>query len=287
MRPRIRLRGLAAAIRANVRAALREDVGSGDLTAQLVPAHAEAHAEVVTREPAILCGQPWFEEVFAQLEPRIRVSWLVAEGATIAPGERICALRGPARAMLTGERTALNFLQTLSGVATAVRGFAAAVEGTRCRVLDTRKTIPGLRLAQKYAVRLGGASNHRIGLFDAILIKENHIVSAGGITPAVKRARALDGRVLLEVEVETMAQLEEALIARVDRVLLDNFSHAGLREAVELRDRVAPDITLEASGTVTRKTIRQVAETGVDFVSVGSLTKHLRAIDLSMRFAFD
>lgn len=286
MRPRIRLRGLAAAIRGNAKAALREDLGPGDLTAGLVPVEAQAHAQVITRDAAVLCGQPWFTEVFAQLDARVSVTWLADEGATLTPGQRICELRGPARPILTGERTALNFLQTLSGVATAARDFAAAVEGTGCRVLDTRKTIPGLRLAQKYAVRIGGGTNHRIGLFDGILIKENHIVSAGGITPAVRRARALDGRVLLEVEVETLAQLEEALAARVDRVLLDNFSLAQLREAVERRNRVAPDITLEASGAVNRETIRPVAETGVDFVSVGSLTKHVRAVDLSMRFGF-
>lgn len=251
-----------------------------------MPEAQQATATVITREPAVICGQPWVNEVFHQLDRAIRIDWQVAEGASAAAGQVLCELAGPARPLLTGERTALNFLQTLSAVATATRACVAAVAGTRTRILDTRKTIPGLRLAQKYAVRTAGGTNHRIGLHDGILVKENHIVAAGGITAAVRRAREQGAAVLLEVEVETLAQAEEAFRAGADRLLLDNFDLPRLREAVALRDRVAPKTTLEASGGIDLATLRPVAETGVDFISIGSLTKNVRAVDLSMRFRF-
>lgn len=267
-----------------VRRALAEDVGSGDLTAALVPATQQAHASVITREAAVLCGQPWFDEVFRQLDASIAIDWLASEGADVAAGAVLCELRGPARPLLTGERTALNFLQLLSGTATTTRAYVRAARGT-C-VLDTRKTIPGLRRAQKYAVRMGGAQNHRIGLFDAILVKENHIVAAGSIASAVQEARRLSPGVLLEVEVETLEQADEAMAAGADRLLLDNFTAERMREAVQLRDERAPHVRLEASGSITLANIAAVAATGVDFVSVGDLTKNVRAVDLSMRFRF-
>jgi nicotinate-nucleotide pyrophosphorylase (carboxylating) len=269
-----------------VRRALAEDLGTGDLTAALVPAGQSASAKVITRENAVLCGQPWFDEVFRQLDLAIRVAWLAAEGATVTAGTILCEIDGPARPLLTGERTALNFLQTLSGTATAASAYAAAVAGTRARVLDTRKTIPGLRRAQKYAVRVGGALNHRIGLFDAILIKENHIVAAGSISTAVTAARRLSPAVLVEVEVETLAQAGEALAAGADRLLLDNFPAERLAEAVRLRDERAPATKLEASGGITLANIGAVAATGVDFISIGDVTKNVHAVDLSMRFRF-
>jgi len=274
------------AIITSVRAALAEDIGSGDLTAALVPEAQQARGTVITREPAVLCGQDWADAVFAALEPAVRIDWHCRDGDMLTAGQKLCDLRGPARAILTGERTALNFLQTLSAVASTTRRYVDAVAGTRATILDTRKTIPGLRLAQKYAVRVGGGSNHRIGLHDGILIKENHIVAAGGITPAVQRARARGATVLLEVEVETLEQAEEALRAGADRLLLDNFPTPLMREAVALRDRLAPGTGLEASGGIDLHTIRSVAETGIDFISVGDLTKNIRAIDLSMRFSF-
>jgi nicotinate-nucleotide pyrophosphorylase (carboxylating) len=275
-----------AAITAAVRAALAEDIGSGDLTAALLPETQQALATVITREAAVLCGRDWVDAVFAALDPAVVIDWHCRDGDPAAAGQKLCELRGPARSILTGERTALNFLQTLSAVATATRHYVAAVAGTRATILDTRKTIPGLRLAQKYAVRVGGGSNHRIGLYDGILIKENHIVAAGGITPAVRRARDQGTMVLLEVEVETLDQAEEALRAGADRLLLDNFSTALMRDAVALRDRLAPGIGLEASGGIELQSIRAVAETGIDFISIGDLTKNIRAIDLSMRFSF-
>ena len=275
-----------ASIAAAVRAALAEDIGSGDLTAALVPETQQALATVITREAAVLCGRDWVDAVFAALDPTVAIDWHCRDGDDLDPGQELCRLRGPARAILTGERTALNFLQTLSAVASATRRYVAAVAGTRATILDTRKTIPGLRLAQKYAVRVGGGSNHRIGLYDGILIKENHIVAAGGITPAVQRARAGGTTVLLEVEVETLAQAEEALRAGADRLLLDNFGTALMRDAVALRNRLAPGTGLEASGGIDLPSIRSVAETGIDFISVGDLTKNVRAIDLSMRFSF-
>lgn len=268
-----------------VSTALREDVGAGDLTARLVPETQVARATIISREAAVLCGTAWVDEVFKQLDARVNVAWQQADGARIAPNDVLCTITGPARAMLTGERTALNFLQCLSAVATATRTYVDAVAGTQCRILDTRKTIPGLRLAQKYAVRCGGGVNHRIGLFDAILVKENHIAAAGSIRNAVTAARALDDKVMLEVEVETLEQLHEALDCAVDRVLLDNFTLGQMREAVRItRAHQSKRIELEASGNMTLETLRSVAETGVDFISVGALTKHIRAVDLSMRF---
>lgn len=277
---------LIAHVSASVRGALAEDVGTGDLTAALVPAGQQAVATIITRDEAVICGQPWVKEVFRQLDPSIRVDWRVTEGANAGPGQTLCDLAGPARPLLTGERTALNFLQTLSAVASATRACVEAVAGTRTRILDTRKTIPGLRLAQKYAVRIGGGTNHRIGLYDGILVKENHIVAAGGISQAIRRARDQGAAVLLEVEVETLAQAGEAMAAGADRLLLDNFDIATMREAVALRDRQSPQTTLEASGGIHFETLRPVAETGVDFISIGALTKNIRAVDLSMRFRF-
>lgn len=277
---------LIAHVSASVRGALAEDVGTGDLTAALVPAGQQAAATIITRDEAVICGQPWVKEVFRQLDPSIRVDWRVTEGANAGPGQALCDLTGPARPLLTGERTALNFLQTLSAVASATRACVEAVAGTRTRILDTRKTIPGLRLAQKYAVRIGGGTNHRIGLYDGILVKENHIVAAGGISQAIRRARDQGAAVLLEVEVETLAQAEEAMAAGADRLLLDNFDIATMREAVALRGRQSPQTTLEASGGIHFETLRPVAGTGVDFISIGALTKNIRAVDLSMRFRF-
>ena len=268
--------------------ALAEDVGSGDLTAALVPAGRAGRATVVTRESAVLCGRPWVDEVFRQLDPSVRVIWEAEEGADLAPDQLLCRLAGPARSLLTGERTALNFLQTLSGTATATRRYVAVIAGLPCRILDTRKTLPGLRRAQKYAVRCAGGSNHRMGLYDGILVKENHIMAAGSIAAAVDAARAAGSTVPVEVEVETLDELRQALDAGADMALLDEFSLDELRTAVAM-NRAHPrgPMKLEASGNVTLETLRAVAETGVDFVSIGSLTKHVRAVDLSMRFEFD
>ena len=267
--------------------ALDEDVGSGDLTAALVPAGRTGRATVITREPAVLCGRPWVDEVFRQLDASVRVEWVASEGESVAPDQLLCRLEGPARALLTGERTALNFLQTLSGTATVARRYAAVLDGLRCRVLDTRKTLPGLRRAQKYAVRVGGGANHRMGLYDGILVKENHIMAAGSIAAAVAAARAQGVTVPVEVEVETLGELREALDAGADMALLDEFSLDDLRAAVAMNGgHPRGPIKLEASGNVTFETLRAIAETGVDFVSVGSLTKHVRAIDLSLRFQF-
>jgi nicotinate-nucleotide pyrophosphorylase (carboxylating) len=268
-----------------VRTALEEDVGSGDLTAQLIPADRASQATVITREDATLCGQAWVDEVFRQVDPQVRVTWHAADGDRVRANQLLCELSGPSRALLTGERTALNFLQSLSGTATETSRYAEALKGTHCRVLDTRKTIPGLRLAQKYAVRCGGGTNHRIGLFDAILVKENHIAAAGSIPAAVTAARKLGGKVMVEVEVENLDELQLALDTKVDRILLDNFSHEDMKTAVRIaRAHRNSGIELEASGNMSLETLRAVAETGVDFISVGGLTKHVRAIDLSMRF---
>lgn len=268
-----------------VAAALEEDVGGGDLTAQLIPADRLSNATVITREDATLCGRAWFDEVFRQVDPRVRVTWQAADGDRVRANQLLCELSGPSRALLTGERTALNFLQALSGTATQTSRYAEALKGTSCRVLDTRKTIPGLRLAQKYAVRCGGGTNHRIGLFDAILIKENHIAAAGSIAAAVGEARRLNSKVMLEVEVENLDELQQALAAKVDRILLDNFSAEDMKIAVRItRAHANQGIELEASGNMSLATLRAVAQTGVDFVSVGGLTKHLHAVDLSMRF---
>jgi len=268
---------------AQVARALEEDIGSGDVTAALVPADRMARANVVTKEAAVLCGRPWFDATFSQISREVRVDWRVDEGADIAAGELLCTLEGPARAILTGERTALNFLQTLSATATAAKRYVAAIVGTGCQILDTRKTIPGLRSAQKYATRVGGARNHRLGLHDAVLIKENHIAAAGSIAAATAAARATT-RVTVEVEAENLDELSQALAARPDRVLLDDFSLDDLRAAVALNRGHGSPVKLEASGGIHLNNVRDVALTGVDFISVGSITKHIRAVDLSMRF---
>jgi len=272
---------LPANLSDQVRQALTEDVGSGDINAQLIPENTAASAQVISRETAVVCGSAWFDEVFCQLDTHVQITWHVHDGDTIEPNQILCTLQGLARPLLTGERNALNFLQLLSGTATQVRHYVNAVHGTRTRILDTRKTLPGLRSAQKYAVRCGGGLNHRMGLYDAFLIKENHILAAGSITQAVAAARQLAPDVLIEVEVETFAQIQEALQAQVERLLLDNFNLTMLRKAVTL---VNGQALLEASGGVTLETICAVAETGVDFISVGALTKDVHAIDLSMRF---
>ena len=267
--------------------ALLEDVGSGDVSAQLIPATRQARAHVITREAAVLCGAPWFDEVFRQFEPRIGVRWHFQDGAHVSANAVLCDLTGPARGLLTGERTALNFLQLLSATATVTERYVQAIAGTRCRILDTRKTIPGLRTAQKYAVRCGGGNNLRLGLYDMVLIKENHIAAAGSISVAVAAARAQASGRRVEVETETLEQLREALDAHADIVMLDNFSVARMREAVALNAAHAHPRELEASGGVSLSTLREVAETGVDYISIGSLTKHVAAIDLSMRFELD
>ncbi len=276
---------LQVEIRDNVARALREDVGDGDLTAQLIAGSAVVDATIVTREPMTMAGRPWVEEVCLQVDPAISLAWNNADGDTLAAGDVICALRGPARSVLTAERTALNFLQLLSATATATARYVEAVGDTNCRILDTRKTIPGLRLAQKYAVSCGGGSNHRIGLFDAILIKENHIASAGGIEAAIAAARDLHPNMPIEVEVESLDELRQALQAGAERLLLDNFTPELLEQAVAInRTEGDPPAELEASGGMTLEDIGAVAATGVDYISVGALTKNIRAIDLSMRF---
>jgi nicotinate-nucleotide pyrophosphorylase (carboxylating) len=276
---------LADEIAANVRIALAEDIGPGDLTAALIPVGTPGRATVVTREAGVLCGVGWFDATFRALDPAIRVAWRAREGETIAPGQTLCALEGPARALLSGERTALNFLQLLSGVASKTRRHVEIVAGTKAGIVDTRKTLPGLRRAQKYAVRVGGGGNHRLALWDAILIKENHIMAAGGIRAAVEAAfqtAAARGRCrFIQVEVETLAELEEALAAHAPMALLDNFSLPMLREAVALNRGRA---VLEASGGLNQEQLRAIAETGVDRISIGALTKHVEALDLSMRF---
>ena len=266
----------------NVRRAITEDVGAGDLTAGLVAPQAQAEARVITREDAVLCGTAWFDGVFRQLDERVRIVWHVKDGDPVRAGQTLCELRGPARALLTGERTALNFLQLLCGTATRAHQYAEAVRGTRAVILDTRKTVPGLRRAQKYAVACGGGRNHRLGLYDAVLIKENHIAAAGSVTAALEAARrAASPGVLVEIEVENPGQLREALAAGADHLLLDNFSVGDLKAAVaETRGRAK----LEASGGVDLSGIRAIAETGVDYISVGEMTKSIRAVDLSMRF---
>jgi len=268
-------------ISATVQRALAEDIGDGDLTAALIPADVRASGRVISREAAVLCGTAWFDEVFRQVDPAIAIHWEAGDGDAVQRDQLLCRLEGPARGLLTGERSALNFLQTLSGTATLARRYAEAVKGTRATVLDTRKTLPGLRSAQKYAVRCGGANNHRMGLFDGILIKENHIMAAGGIAPAVQAARGGGAKVPVEVEVETLAQVEEALAAGADILLLDNFTLECMEQAVKLTARRAK---LEASGGIDMTSIKAVAATGVDYISVGSLTKNVDAVDLSMRF---
>jgi nicotinate-nucleotide pyrophosphorylase (carboxylating) len=272
---------LAEAMTSGIRTALAEDVGSGDLTGLLVPASQQASAQVIVREQAVLCGAPWFEGVMQQVDEAIRIDWRHAEGDLMEAGSTVCTLAGPARALLTAERTALNFLQLLSGVASATRRFVNAVAGTRARVLDTRKTLPGLRLAQKYAVRVGGGANQRLALYDGILIKENHIAAAGGVAAAFRAAQALQSGAPVQIEVETLDQLREALDAGAQSILLDNFSPAQMRLAViQAADRAV----LEASGGISLATLREIAETGVDRISIGGLTKDVRATDYSMRF---
>ena len=264
-----------------VRVALAEDLGSGDRTAALIPEEACSEVQVVCREQAVLCGLPWFNEVFRQLDDGVRVDWSGADGDPVAPGQVLCQMQGKTRALLSGERTALNYLQTLSGTATRARQYADAVMGTGVRILDTRKTLPGLRLQQKYAVACGGCANHRIGLYDAVLIKENHIIAAGSIALAMQAARAAAPDIEVEIEVENLDELAQALAVGAGRVLLDNFGLESLLQAVALNRGRA---RLEASGGVDLQRIRGIAETGVDDISVGALTKDVRAIDLSMRF---
>jgi nicotinate-nucleotide pyrophosphorylase (carboxylating) len=272
---------LASEIRENVRRALAEDVGSGDVTAGLVPLEEFAHARVLTREPAILSGAAWFEECFHQIDSGVEIRWHAQDGDQVASGQVLCSVDGRARSLLTAERSSLNFLQTMSAVATKTRAFVDAVAGTKAAILDTRKTLPGLRHALKYAVRCGGGINHRMGLYDGLLIKENHIASAGGIGAVLTQARKIAPDLSTQIEVESIAQLLEAIAAGAKLILLDNFDVAGLKEAV----RVAGGrVALEASGGITLQTVRAVAETGVERISVGSLTKDICAVDLSMRF---
>ncbi len=271
---------LAAAFVANIRTALEEDVGSGDLTGLLVPSDEMVKARVIVREEAILCGAPWFEGVMIALDPRIAINWHYAEGDRMRADSEVCSIVAPARALLTAERSALNFLQLLSGVASATRRYVDVIAGTRAAILDTRKTLPGMRLAQKYAVRVGGGKNQRLALYDGILIKENHIAAAGGIAPAMKAAHEAGKGVTIQIEVETLAQLDEALAAGAVSVLLDNFSLDDMRRAVNVNRGRA---LLEASGGINMDTVRAIAETGVDRISIGSLTKDVRATDYSLR----
>ncbi|MCH8307928.1 MAG: carboxylating nicotinate-nucleotide diphosphorylase [Proteobacteria bacterium] len=275
---------LLADIRATVARVIREDIGDGDLTAELIPASATIDATIITRDRMTMAGRPWVDEVYRQIDPRVVLDWRLEDGEMAEADTTICSLHGPARPILSGERAALNLLQTLSATATVTAAYVQAAAGTACRILDTRKTLPGLRLAQKYAVRCGGACNHRVGLFDAILIKENHITSAGGIAVAIAAARKLHANMPVEVEVESIAELREALSAKAERLLLDNFSLELLQEAVAInRAEGDPPAELEASGGLMIEEITAVAKTGVDYISVGALTKNIRAIDLSMR----
>jgi len=275
---------LATTIIANVSTALQEDLGSGDKTAQLVPESAAASAIIICREPMTLAGQPWVDEIFRQLDPDVEIQWVANDGDHLPADAEICVLTGAARSLLSGERTALNFLQTLSATATMTSRYVNAVAGFKARILDTRKTIPGLRMAQKYAVRCGGGNNHRIGLFDAILIKENHITSAGGVEAAIRTAKEKYSNLPIEIEVESVTELRDALRAGADRLLLDNFDIADLQRAVEVNHKDGnPPADLEASGGLTLEEVVKVAETGVDYISVGALTKNINAIDFSMR----
>jgi nicotinate-nucleotide pyrophosphorylase (carboxylating) len=268
-------------IQTTVARALAEDIGTGDVTAGLIPAAKQASATVISREEATLCGVAWFNDVFRQLDPTVQIEWQYQDGDKVAANALLCTLRGSARSILSGERAALNFLQTLSATATATRRYVDLIAHTACRILDTRKTLPGLRTAQKYAVLCGGGTNHRIGLYDRVLIKENHIMAAGSITAAIQQARALHPGILVEVETENLQELAEATAAHADIIMLDEYSLADMREAVRV---TAGKIPLEASGGVSPETLVAIAETGVDFVSIGGITKHVRAVDLSMRF---
>ena len=278
----LQLADLTAEITANVRSALAEDVGTGDITAMLIPADQHARARVITREDGILCGTAWVDEVFRQVDPRVQVQWHVRDGEQIRADQTLFTLEGPARALLTGERSALNFLQMLSGVATHCASYASLVEDTGVKLLDTRKTLPGLRLAQKYAVTCGGCHNHRIGLYDAFLIKENHIAACGGIAQAVAAAHQIAPGRPVEVEVENLDELREALEAGADIIMLDELDHDDMRTAVAL---TAGRAKLEASGGINRANLRSYAETGVDYISIGTLTKDVKAVDLSMRLS--
>jgi nicotinate-nucleotide pyrophosphorylase (carboxylating) len=269
-----------------VATALAEDIGSGDVTAQLVPPTQHVTGKVITREHAVLCGRPWVTETFLQLDPTVRLTWHASDGERITPNQTLFEVSGLARPVLTGERPALNFLQLLSATATAARRYVDAIAGTDCAIIDTRKTLPGLRTAQKYAVRQGGAQNHRMGLFDQVLIKENHIAAAGSLGAAIAAARRAAGTRKVEVEVETLAEFEEALRAAPDIIMLDEFTLADMRTAVQLNRSKGRPVKLEASGSVTLETVRSVAETGVDYISIGGITKHVRAVDLSMRLEF-
>jgi nicotinate-nucleotide pyrophosphorylase (carboxylating) len=271
-------------IRADVERSFAEDLGSGDATADLLPADARASATLTCREDAVIAGIDWFNACFHLLDPQARIDWALHDGERTSAGAVICRIHGNARAMVSAERSALNFLQLLSGTATTTAAYVAAVAGTGVRVLDTRKTVPGLRLAQKYAVLCGGGHNHRIGLYDAILVKENHIIAAGGIGPAAKAARQLHPTLLLEIEVENLDELQQALDAGADRIMLDNFTLPLMREAVGIAKGRAE---LEISGNVDLTTIGEYARTGVDFISVGALTKHVHAVDLSLRLQLD
>ncbi|WP_165667300.1 carboxylating nicotinate-nucleotide diphosphorylase [Metapseudomonas otitidis] len=280
--PNLTLADLSAEIEANVRRALTEDIGSGDITAQLIPEERLAHATVITREAAVITGTAWVDAVFRQLDPRVAVHWQVADGDRVQPNQPLFHLEGPARAMLSGERSALNFLQCLSGVATRVAHYVDLVKGTSVKLLDTRKTLPGLRLAQKYAVTCGGGHNHRIGLYDAFLIKENHIAACGGIAQAIDAAHRIAPGKPVEVEVENLDELQQALDAGADIIMLDELSLDDMRTAVTL---TAGRAKLEASGGINDTTLRTIAETGVDYISIGTLTKDVRAVDLSMRLS--
>jgi len=271
-------------IQADVERAFAEDIGSGDATAELLPADATASAALTCRDDAVMAGIDWFNACFRRLDPQVQIEWTVRDGERVAAGSVICRLRGKARALVTAERSAMNFLQLLSGTASATAAHVAAVAGTGVRVLDTRKTVPGLRLAQKYAVRCGGGHNHRVGLYDAILVKENHIIAAGSIKAAAEAARRLHPKLLLEIEVENLDELQQALDAGADRIMLDNFTLPLMREAVAIAKGRAE---LEISGNVDLSTIGEYASTGVDYISVGALTKHVRAVDLSLRLKLD
>ncbi|MDF0730196.1 carboxylating nicotinate-nucleotide diphosphorylase [Pseudomonas entomophila] len=280
--PNLRLADLTAEIESNVRRALREDIGSGDITAQLIPAERLAKATIITRDACVVAGTAWVDAVFRQLDPRVAVHWQVADGERATANQALFHLEGPARSLLSGERSALNFLQLLSGVATRARFLADLVEGTQVRLLDTRKTLPGLRLAQKYAVTCGGCHNHRIGLYDAFLIKENHIAASGGIAEAVTAAHRIAPGKPVEIEVESLEELREALAAGADIVMLDELTLDEMREAVRIN---AGKAKLEASGGVNENTLRVIAETGVDYISIGAMTKDVKAVDLSMRLS--
>ncbi|ALD98975.1 MULTISPECIES: carboxylating nicotinate-nucleotide diphosphorylase [Pseudomonas] len=280
--PNLRIADLTAEIEANVRRALLEDVGSGDITAQLIPAERLAKATIISRDAAVIAGTAWVDAVFRQLDPRVAVHWQVTDGDRVSPNQALFHLEGPARSLLTGERSALNFLQMLSGVATRAQYFADMVAGTQVKLLDTRKTLPGLRLAQKYAVTCGGCHNHRIGLYDAFLIKENHIAACGGIAQAIEAAHRIAPGKPVEVEVESLSELRQALDAGADIIMLDELSLDDMREAVRL---TAGRASLEASGGINDDTLRVIAETGVDYISIGAMTKDVKAVDLSMRLS--